>query len=132
MTFKFGKRSRENLAGIDSDLVLVAEQAILITEIDFVVFEGRRTLQRQRELYAAGASRTLNSYHLTGDAMDLVPIFEGKVSWRESLFFPLAEAVKQAQIDVGVKITWGFDLWGWDMPHWQRLRRRPVVGTTVR
>jgi peptidoglycan LD-endopeptidase CwlK len=121
--FKLGKRSRENLVGVHPDLVRVVERAITITPIDFVVFEGRRTLARQRELVAAKASRTMNSRHLTGHAVDLVPIFEGKPSWREALFPELAKAVKKARAAEGVAIDWGFDLWGWDMPHWQLPRR---------
>ena len=124
MAFKLGKRSREQLLGVHPHIVAVVERAIEITTIDFVVFEGRRTLARQRELVAAGASRTMNSRHLTGHAVDLVPIFEGKVSWRDALFPRLAEAVKQARNELEIPLENGFDLWGWDMPHWQLPRDR--------
>ena len=96
------------------------ERAIAITEIDFVVIEGLRTLERQRELVAKGASKTMNSRHLTGHAVDVVPLFDGEISWRASLYVELAPYIKQAARDCRHPITWGGD---WvkfrDMPHWE-------------
>ncbi len=66
--FRLGERSRKNLQGVHPDLVKVVERAIEITKQDFVVIEGLRSEARQRELLAKGATRTLNSRHLTGHA----------------------------------------------------------------
>ena len=46
-------------------LVRVVERAIQITTEDFRVQAGLRTRERQAELVARGASRTMSSRHLT-------------------------------------------------------------------
>ncbi len=123
MSFKLSTRSLKSLEGVHPDLVAVVKQAIKITPIDFVVIEGLRTEARQRELYRAGASRTMNSRHLTGHAVDLA-VWLGTVRWEQPLYDRLAVAVKLAATDVGVQIEWGYDLWGWDSPHWQLPRHK--------
>jgi peptidoglycan L-alanyl-D-glutamate endopeptidase CwlK len=59
--------------------VRVVERAIQITPVDFVVLEGLRTAARQKELYAAGATKIMHSRHLTGHAVDLGALVAGKV-----------------------------------------------------
>lgn len=123
MAFHLSQRSRQRLEGVHPDLVRVVERAIATTPIDFTVLEGRRTLARQRELVAAGASRTLNSRHLTGHAVDLAPLVGGKVRWDWPLFHQLAPVIKAAAAAEGVPIRWGGD---WktfkDGPHWELPR----------
>lgn len=120
MTFKLGELSLNRLRGVHPDLVRVAKRAIEITDIDFTVLEGLRTLDRQRQLVAKGASKTLNSRHLTGHAVDLAPVIDGKVSWDWPLYHKLAKAVKQAARELGVPIEWGGDWKSFkDGPHWQ-------------
>jgi peptidoglycan L-alanyl-D-glutamate endopeptidase CwlK len=123
MSFKLSARSLKSLEGVHPDLVTVVKRAIRITPIDFVVIEGLRTEARQRELYRAGASRTMNSRHLTGHAVDLA-VWLGTVRWEQALYDQLAPAVKQAATELGVSIQWGYDLWGWDSPHWQLSRHK--------
>ena len=98
----------------------MVQRAIEITPIDFTVLEGLRTRDRQKKLVARGASKTMNSYHLTGHAVDIAPLVEGKVTWDWKYYHQLAPAVKQAAKELGVNITWGGD---WktfkDGPHWQ-------------
>jgi peptidoglycan L-alanyl-D-glutamate endopeptidase CwlK len=120
MTFKLGSTSLARLKGVHPDLVKVVQRAIEITPIDFTVLEGLRTRDRQKKLVARGASKTMNSYHLTGHAVDIAPLVEGKVTWDWKYYHQLAPAVKQAAKELGVNITWGGD---WktfkDGPHWQ-------------
>ena len=116
-------RSRASLQGVHADLVKVMDRARMIAP-RFVVIEGLRTRTRQQELVSRGASRTMNSRHLTGHAVDIVPLDDrGRISWDWPLYYPLAEAVKQAAQDVGVPVTWGGD---WrtfkDGPHWELPR----------
>lgn len=115
------KRDRERLKGVHPSIIRVIERAARETKRPFVVLEGRRTLERQKQLVAKGASTTLNSRHLTGHAVDLAPIDEdGKVSWDWSLYKPLADTIKKAAKAEGVTFEWGGD---WkkfpDGPHWQ-------------
>jgi peptidoglycan LD-endopeptidase CwlK len=123
--FKFSQRSRNNLVGVHPHLVAIMERAIAITEIDFVVIEGLRTIERQRELVAKGASRTMNSRHLTGHAVDIVPLLDGEISWRWPLYRELAPFIKAAARDCRYPIQWGGD---WktfkDAPHWELSRKQ--------
>jgi peptidoglycan LD-endopeptidase CwlK len=57
---------------VHPDPVRLVERAIQITTQDFRGQEGLRTRERQAALVARGASRTMNSRHLTGHAVDLV------------------------------------------------------------
>lgn len=115
------ERSETKLEGVHADLVKVVRRAAEICEIDFVVVEGLRTMKRQRELVAKGASKTLKSRHLDGHAVDLAPVIDGEISWAWPPFYLIAKAMKQAAIDVGVPVEWGGDWKGGfkDGPHWQ-------------
>lgn len=120
MAYSLGARSRQRLSGVHPDLVKVVERAIEITEIDFTVLEGLRTKARQTELVRQGASKTMNSRHLTGHAVDLGAYVAGEVRWDWPLYHKIAKAVKQAAKDVGVPIEWGGDWRSFkDGPHWQ-------------
>lgn len=120
--FKFSRRSLRNLEGVHPHLVKVMERAISLTEIDFMVIEGVRSMQRQAALVASGASKTMNSRHITGHAVDIVPFVDGEIRWDWPLYDKLAEYIKQAARDCDVNIEWGGD-WKWrDGPHWQLSR----------
>jgi peptidoglycan L-alanyl-D-glutamate endopeptidase CwlK len=94
-----------------------------ITPMDFMVLEGVRTLDRQRQMVAQGRSRTLNSRHLTGHTVDLAPVENGSPVWDWPAYDLLAETVKEAARDVGVPIEWGGDWTSFrDGPHWQLPR----------
>ena len=134
MTYVLGTRSKSNLKGVHPDLVKVVERAITLTTQDFTVIEGVRTTQRQQELYAQGrtkpGSKVTNadgvknkSNHQAkadgyGHAVDIVPY---PVDWNTtSKFRAIADAMKQAAKDLGVKMEWGGD---WtklvDLPHFE-------------
>ena len=117
---KLGKRSRERLIGVHPDLVIVLATAIQRTDIDFSVIEGMRTLERQKELVKAKASKTLKSRHLTGHAVDIAPYVAGEIRWDWPLYDRLAITIKKAAEDCGIVLEWGGD---WrtfkDGPHWQ-------------
>jgi len=105
--FKFGVRSLIRLRGVHPDLVRVVKLALELSEIDFTVLEGVRTIERQKELVAAGASRTMNSRHLTGHAVDLGAMVGGQVRWDWPLYHEIARAMKQAAKELGVDLEWG-------------------------
>ncbi len=118
--YKLGKRSRKELVGVHPDIVKIVKRAIKITKQDFMVFDGLRTKREQRKLVARGVSKTNNSFHLYGLAVDLIPVVRGKPTWTEKYFPEIHKAVKQAMKELGLNtLDSGFDLWGWDMPHWQ-------------
>jgi peptidoglycan L-alanyl-D-glutamate endopeptidase CwlK len=118
--FVLGKKSLEKLAGVHPDLIRVVKRAIELTPIDFTVLEGLRTVERQKQLLAAGASTTMKSRHITGHAVDLGALVEGQVRWDWPLYDKIAEAMKVASKNVGVPIEWGGDWKSFkDGPHFQ-------------
>lgn len=117
-------RSERNLKGVHPDLAKVVRRAAALAPGAFIVTEGLRTAQRQRELKAAGASKTLNSRHLTGHAIDVACLLDGKVRWDWPLYDKLSKAVKKAARELKVPIVWGGD---WpkfrDGPHYELCRK---------
>ncbi len=111
----------ERLVGVKPELVMVVIEAG--NHMDFQVQQGLRTLAQQREYVAAGKSQTMNSRHLTGDAVDLTVLHGGVPVWDWSLYEQLAGIVKSIARKQGVAITWGGD---WktlkDGPHFELTR----------
>lgn len=120
MTIALGSRSIKRLANVHPDLVRVVRAAAMQSNLDFCVLEGLRTLDRQKELLAQGATTTLKSRHLTGHAVDLAGMSGGEIRWDWPLYHKLAVIIKAAAAAEKVKIEWGGD---WrkfkDGPHWQ-------------
>ena len=126
--YTLGTRSKQRLSGVHPDLCAVVELAISLSKHDFTVLEGLRSLERQKVLYKAGASSTMNSRHLTGHAIDIAPYPTGAdfdsdgviniEDWDE--YYPLADVMKAAAKELKVKLEWGGD---WkkfpDGPHFQ-------------
>lgn len=131
----------KKLAGVHKDLISVIRLASLNTAIPFTVTEGLRSKERQAKLVKAGASKTTNSRHLTGHAVDLWPLKpDGKPYPSPDAFKPgsaearhasaelwaglrqVATAVKAAAKELGVMMEHGVD-WGWDAPHHQLNRK---------
>lgn len=116
MGFNLGKTSLARLQGVDETLVNVVKRAIEISEVDFTVLEGVRTLERQRELYAQGRTApgkivtwTMKSRHIEGKAVDLVPY---PLDWNDlEKFNKIKDAMFQAAKELDVNLRWGAD---WD------------------
>ena len=107
MAYKLSQRSLDRLEGVKPELVEVVKRAIEITTIDFGVIEGLRSEERQKELVAKGASKTMRSKHLIGSAVDLMAYLDGKACWEIPVYEPIADAMKQSAIECGVPIRWG-------------------------
>ena len=121
-------RSLKNMDGIHPDLRKILDRALQDSPIDFLITEGLRTKERQAQLVAKGASRTMKSRHLTGHAVDLVPLLDldndGKIEAEEMYNWPLirklAVHIKMAAKAVNVPIEHGGDWTTFpDGPHWQ-------------
>ena len=100
-------RSREKLSGVNPELAGTVKRALELSPIDFGVTEGIRSLERQKELVARGLSQTMNSKHLTGNAVDLVAYISKKICWEMSAYDELGDAMKQAAKETNVAIRWG-------------------------
>jgi peptidoglycan L-alanyl-D-glutamate endopeptidase CwlK len=130
MMFELSKRSTERLIGVHPDLIRVVKLALTLCDIDFTVIEGVRTIEKQREYVARGASKTMASRHLTGHAVDLYPV--GKPTpWDRCQ--SISEAMFAAARMMSIPIRWGGD---WDMdgdskdekfydgPHFELLKEK--------
>lgn len=118
--YKLSERSLSRLEGVHPDLVDVVKRAIEITEIDFGVSEGLRSLATQEEYVRKGASTTMKSRHLTGHAVDVYAYVDGKAQWAMPLYEKIASAFKQAAYENKVPIEWGGDWTSFvDGPHFQ-------------
>lgn len=133
MTRQYSARSLKNLSGIHPELRRVIDRALQDSPLDFVVIEGLRTKERQKQLVASGASKTLNSRHITGHAVDLVPIGpNGKAAFDWPLYDRLGPAVKAAAHAEGVEIVWGGDWTSFkDGPHFELDRKVYPAGDWV-
>ena len=118
--FALGKLSLERLEGVHPDLVQVVKRAIQISPVDFMVVDGLRTLEKQKQYVAEGKSTTLNSRHLTGHAVDLAAWVDGDLKWGDPEQDKIAEAMKAAAAELGISVDWGGDWTSFiDPPHFQ-------------
>jgi peptidoglycan L-alanyl-D-glutamate endopeptidase CwlK len=118
-------RAERNLAGVHPDLVRIVRRAREISSVAFTVTEGVRTLERQRQLVAKGASQTLRSRHIPGangmaHAIDVAALVGGTVRWDWPLYDRISIAFKQAARELNLPIEWGGDWRSFkDGPHYQ-------------
>lgn len=151
MSFRLSQRSSNTLATVDLRMQAVVKRAIQITPVDFMVGQGKRTLDEQRALYGKGRSVaqlvargfnaldavkyskpaeaqvtwTMNSNHLSGRAVDLWVWKNGGISWetKGGDYAKIAVAMKQAAMELCHVIVWGGD---WtstkDYPHFELKR----------
>ena len=108
--FRFSKRSLGRLEGVDGELKNLVFTALRISDVDFGVTEGLRTIERQKELKSKGLSQTLKSKHLTGHAVDVWPT-GCKDQHLADDHILVAEAFREASIMHTVDIVWGA-AWG--------------------
>lgn len=118
--YNFSKTSIEKLQTVDTRLQELFKKAIINSPYDFCITEGIRNLEKQKEYVAKGVSKTLNSKHLTGKAVDIAVIVNNKITWEWKYYKEVADHIKAVAEEFGLKITWGGD---WktfkDGPHFQ-------------
>lgn len=117
MSYKFSKRSTDNLVGVSPKLILVINEALKISKCDFIVLEGLRLVSRQLMLVKTGKSKTMKSKHLAqpdgfGHAVDLLPCRKktNEEMWKDIEGFQLvSDAMKIASEKLNIPIRWGAD-----------------------
>lgn len=109
--FVFGPASEKELVGVDKRLVAVNRRALQLSEQDYCIYDGIRTIKEQQTHVRNGTSRTMQSRHLDGLATDNVPWINGKPTWDWDGCFKIALAMDQAATELGYAdlITWGGD-----------------------
>lgn len=123
MTFSFGTKSSERLSQVHPDLQRVFNEAIKDSPLDFSITEGLRTKERQKVLFDAGKSQTMNSRHLTGKAVDIAVIREGEITWDMKYYQLVAAHIKKVAKEMDIDIVWGGDWQSFkDGPHFELHR----------
>jgi len=107
MGYNLSQRSIDRMDGVDERLVACVKRAIELTEIDFGVTQGLRTIEEQEALVAKGASKTMKSKHIDGLAVDLMAYVNGRGCWELNVYDEIADAMKAAAQELDVPIRWG-------------------------
>ena len=105
--YKFGKRSRDRLRGVDVRIINILNELIKI--MDVTVIEGLRSADRQKELLAKGATKVKYSKHMDGKAVDIAPY---PIDWKDrDRFHYMGGMIRGIAKQLNVPIRWGGD---WD------------------
>ena len=119
MTQAFGLKSKANLATVHEDLQSIMEEAIKDAPYDFSITEGLRSLERQKQLFADKKSSTMKSRHLTGHAVDVCIIIDGKANWEMAKYKELATHIEAVASALDIDIECG--------AFWQRFPDGPHI-----
>ena len=120
MGFALGNNSNTILRTVNEPLSRIVRVAIELTDVDFSVVEGLRAIETQSRYVEQGKSWTLESDHLTGDAVDIYPWVGGKSSFHDEHFKRVAKAMFEASHELSIPVKWG-GFWlnpKEDKPHW--------------
>ena len=104
-------RSEKNLSEVHPDLVRVIRDSFDRSPKRFVVIEGRRSIQRQADLIASGASAIKDpaqGRHVQGMAVDVMLLDQdGRAVWETAAYRDLASVVLGVSRELGIPVTWG-------------------------
>ena len=124
---ELNERSKQSLKGVHPDLIRVILRAannLMNGSFGFIVTEGSRTLERQQLLFKEGKSKTMNSRHLKGDAVDLAVTIDGTVSWDFEQYKELSKIILAAAKELNTPVVWGGSWESFkDGPHFELDRR---------
>ena len=124
---ELNERSKQSLKGVHPDLIRVILRAannLMNGSFGFIVTEGARTLERQQLLFKEGKSKTMNSRHLKGDAVDLAVTIDGTVSWDFEQYKELSKIILAAAKELNTPVVWGGSWESFkDGPHFELDRR---------
>jgi peptidoglycan L-alanyl-D-glutamate endopeptidase CwlK len=116
----YQKRNLDNIAKLADHTKAAALQWHKFLEdhkIDLLIYETIRSKETQAANVRKGASQTMKSYHIVGQALDFVPVVHGETDWGGYNRPDILKAVKEAK---RLGFTWGQD---WitfkDSPHLQ-------------
>lgn len=115
----YAKRNRENIAKLGAKTKAAATKWHDWCEsqnIEILIYETIRTVEKQKENIANGYSETMKSYHLVGQALDFVPVdSSGDELWNGYEASNIKRAIGKAK-ELG--FSWGGDWKSFiDKPH---------------
>jgi peptidoglycan L-alanyl-D-glutamate endopeptidase CwlK len=121
---ELSKKSKEKLATCHEDIQLIVNTAIKISNVDFGVAEGHRSIKLQKQYFLEGKSKIdpdvqLGKHNLVPSmAVDIFPFIDGKAKWENEhlsylagIFHAVAEML-YADGKIKHKLRWGGN---WDM-----------------
>jgi peptidoglycan L-alanyl-D-glutamate endopeptidase CwlK len=128
MSFAFGKRSEDALTSCDPRLTKVMREALRLSDVDFGVVQGARTIEQQRDYFRKGNSRVnpdayignlpklyAAAKHITGPGMPFSRACDIIVSGKKSYDIPtlcyIAGVVLTCAKNMGVPMRSGIN---WD------------------
>tara|TARA_R110002020_G_scaffold116514_3_gene266986 strand:- start:2368 stop:2748 length:381 start_codon:yes stop_codon:yes gene_type:complete len=105
--YKFGKRSRERLKGVDHRIIMILDELIKI--MDVTIIEGLRSAKRQEQLLKKGATKVKYSKHMEGKAVDLAPY---PIDWEDrDTFYYMGGMIRGIAKQLEINVRYGGD---WD------------------
>lgn len=111
MGFQFSRVSADRLATVDPGLQAVINRAIQVSEVDFGIACGIRTLKEQQALHMAGKSQvdgiSRRSRHQDGAAVDIYPWIGGRADYGIEGIRSVATAIAWAATEAQFPIRWG-------------------------
>jgi len=120
-TPKYNERNLKNLAQLGDNTKKKAIQwyeYLVENEIEVLIYETIRSVETQKANVAKGASQTMKSYHIVGQALDFVMIdSKGNALWSGYGSSDAKKAIVKAK---SLGFEWGGDWSGFvDKPHLQ-------------
>lgn len=118
MASNLSAADERKLVGVNARLATLVRLVSSRHGVPVMVVEGVRTRKRQQQLFKEKKTKTLNSKHIIGRAVDIAPLVDGKPSWDWQHYKPLVECAKRVAAEMDLPMAFGYD-WGWDAPHWE-------------
>ncbi|GKU81188.1 peptidoglycan-binding protein [Niallia sp. NCCP-28] len=116
----YHERNLKNLAQLGDNTKKKAIEwykYLIENEIDVLIYETIRTVETQRQNVAKGASQTMKSYHIVGQALDFVMVDGKEALWNGYGSAAAKKAIAKAK---ALGFEWGGDWSGFvDKPHLQ-------------
>ena len=147
MAFVLGPRSLKVLQSVHTDLQKVVNLAITISTVDFAVIQGLRTREQELALWLTchnkdgtpngqpwktsangtpvgqtnpeGIAGTGLSNHQSGQAVDMVALYDGIITWNLPPYLLIDNAMQEAAVKLGIPITYGGGFPKPDSDHWE-------------
>lgn len=108
--YSLGAKSTERLHGVDERLQALVHEVLYYFDVS--VIEGLRSEETQRKYVASGVSKTMDSKHIKGLAVDLYPFpiprtSKGEIDSNSEAWNRMAWVVGYCAGKLGLDITWG-------------------------
>lgn len=120
MSFEFSKTSEERLSTVSPVLQKIIRESLRTSLIDFGIpqYGGKRTLEEQKALYNCRPRKSKcdgvkkQSYHQTGNAIDIVIYVNGGYTYDTRYYYLMAHHIMATAKRLGyTNLRWGGD---WD------------------